>query len=86
MVKVASPYKEQSEKGYDNMSKRKVTNINTNGSHYLIHVFFKNFEMQEIHCTTKKELDKKVNEICNDKNVHDFVIYLKIDFDLEEEE
>ena len=67
------------------MSKRKVTNIDTTGSHYLIHAYFYNFEMKEIHCYTKEELDRKVTELCNDKNAHDIVIYLKVNFDIVED-
>lgn len=67
------------------MKTYKVTNIDTSDNHYLIRVFNYNMETLEIHCYSKKGLDKKVTELCNDKNVHDIAIYVKVDFDLEEE-
>jgi len=63
---------------------KKVTNINTSGSHYLVHVCLNNLEIKEVHCYSKEQLDKKVTELCEDKTVHDFAVYLKVDFDIEE--
>lgn len=64
---------------------KKVININTNGSHYLIHVFYNDLSSQDIHVYTKAELDKKINELWNNKEVYDFYIYLGLDFDVVED-
>ena len=62
---------------------RKVTDIHTINV-FLIHVIGNDLTMRDVYCHSKSELDEKVSELCTDTNVHDFTIWQKIDFDLEE--
>ena len=68
------------------MTKYTVKNIDRNGNHYLIHVFYKDFSTRDIHAYDKIQLDEKITQITNDPTVHDYYIYVGIDFDVEEAE
>lgn len=62
----------------------KVVNIHTTSNVFLIHALYNDFTMRDIYCHSRSELDKKITELCADKNIHDFTIWQKTDFDLEE--
>ena len=63
---------------------KQVTNINRVPSTFVIHVINNDLTTREVYCHSKDMLDKRVTELCADKTVHDFTIWQKIDFDLEE--
>jgi len=63
---------------------KQVTNIHPVRSVYVIHVINNDLSMKDIYCHSQDMLNKRVTELCDDKSVHDFTIWQKIDFDLEE--
>lgn len=62
----------------------KVINIKRVPEVFVIHALYKDFTAKEIYCHTQSMLDKRVSELCEDKNIHDFTIWQRVDFDLEE--
>lgn len=62
----------------------KAINIRRVPEVFVIHALCKNFSTREIYCHSQSMLDKRVSELCKDKNIHDFTIWQKVDFDLEE--
>lgn len=66
------------------MKQYTVKNIDLSGSHYLIHVFFKDFSSKDLHAYTKVQLDEKITELANDPKVYDYYVFKGIDFDVEE--
>ena len=66
------------------MKNYRITNINTQGHHFLIHVFYKDLSFKEVHAYNEEQLNEKINKIMKDKKFYDLYIFLGIDFDLEE--
>ena len=63
-----------------------IENVYRGGNHYLIHVFFKDLSSKDLHAYNSKQFEKLVNELYNNPKVHDFYVYVGIDFDLREVE
>ena len=59
-----------------------VNNIKPTNN-YLIVAFSNDFQCKQYHAYSSVELNKKVTELVEDPTIHDFVIYSKVDFDLE---
>lgn len=61
----------------------KVININTSGNHYLINIFYNDLSNEQKHAYSTAQLNEIVSELHSNKFVHDYSIYLKVDFDTE---